>query len=158
MTGEKKPHGLRGWLIPVGVNVVLSPVVLAHTLYFEYTNILSTVGWIAQSTPGNTLYHPGFKTLIIAEVTLNVALFLLSLYLVQQFFAKKTIFPRTYSIVLMLSVVLAVFDALSITLIFPEFLILTPENIWYLGRAVLSAALCVPYLKYSERVKNTFVS
>ena len=158
MTAEiKELRGLGGWLVLVGVNVVFSPIILLRTLYHEYTEILATEAWILQTTPGSSLYHPLFKTLIIAEVMLNLFLLFMSLYLVQQFFTKKTLFPRLYSIILILSVVLLISDALVIKLIFPRMLVLTPEAIWYLFRATLSALIIVPYLRFSERVKNTFI-
>jgi len=156
-TETKDSHGLGGWLVLVGINVVFSPVILLRTLYQEYTEILSTEAWILQTTPGSSLYHPLFKTLIIAEVMLNVFLLFMSLYLVQQFFTKKQIFPRVYSIILILSVVLLISDALVIKLIFPQLLVLTPEAVWHLIRATLSALIIVPYLRLSKRVKLTFI-
>ena len=157
MEKNKKIQGLGGWLILIGINVVVSPIVLLHALVSVYIEILSKDSWIWQSTPGQPLYNPTFKTLVIAEVGMNVGLFFISLYLVQQFFGKKMLFPRLYSVFLIFSFLFLLSDMLVFHLIFPELKIVNRETLWFIIRAGAGAAICVPYLKYSERVKNTFI-
>jgi hypothetical protein len=157
MEQQKKLQWLRGGLVLVGLNVLLSPTLLFSRLYFEYTEVLSTETWLLLSTAGSPLYHQKFTAFIFAQVALNTCLFLFSICIVQQFFAKKKTFPEHYFIMLLLLLVLFMLDILAALLIFPNLLSLTLKSLYFTLWGMLSAAFFLPYIRYSGRVKNTFV-
>ena len=67
MTDNNDLKGLRGWLIVVGLGVVIWPLRLLAELLPLYYEIFTTGSFEVLTTPGSDAYHPMWAPLIIFE-------------------------------------------------------------------------------------------
>jgi len=80
-----------------------------------------------------------------------------SLYLVYLFFTKNRFFPKFYILIAISSIIFIIIDAWLVTKVLPSEPMLDEETMRELTRALISAAIWVPYMLVSKRVKATFV-
>ena len=147
--------GLGGWLILVGLGVILTPF-----------NYLSTIPEF-QSVFQDNLYDelvsvkPLFGPLIWTEIVVNIIFFLSSIYLIFLFFAKKTFFPKLFIWLALGSLVFVIVDAIVAGMIFKDMLtdepFFDPETIKEIVRMSIQVIIWVPYIMISKRVKATFI-
>ena len=100
--------GLGGWLILVGIGVVLGPIKLLGLTIIEFSNAFSEGTLEAITTPGTESYVPLVGPYIICELIVTAGLFIALLYLVFLFFSKKLEFPKWYIRILALSLFLSI--------------------------------------------------
>jgi|GEM_PF-2822328 len=94
MSDEKELKGLGGWLILVGIGVVLGPIRLLAVFLPLYFPMFSDGTWAALTTPSSEVYTPYFGTMLIAEMCFNSLMLLACLFLVFLFFTKKPSLPK----------------------------------------------------------------
>ena len=123
--------GLGGWLILVGLGVIISP------------------------------FYILFGLLIWMEIVVNLIIFLCSIYLIFLFFAKKTFFPKFYIWFVFGSLAFVIVDAIVAGMLVKDMLpdepIFDSETIKEIVRLLITAIIWVPYMMVSKRVKATFV-
>ena len=95
MQDNNELKGLGGWLILVGIGVVISPFRILLTLVQTFKPILEDGTWEAITTIGSDAYHPLWETVIIGEMTFNIVMVILWAYLVYLFLVN-TIFFRDF--------------------------------------------------------------
>lgn len=135
------PVGIGGWLILPAIGLVLSPILNFFTFISEL-EILS----------GGSLYD--YETLITFEV-IYIALFIIfQIYTAVKFFTKKMDAPQLVILVLIVNIVGLAIIALWIASIGD----LPDEISMGVVRAIIAAAIWIPYFKRSLRVMNTFVN
>ena len=105
MTDTNALKGLGGWLILVGIGVVLSPFRLLYTLIPVYQPIFEDGTWEALTTESSEVYNPYFSTLLFGEITFNVLMISACIYLIYLFFSKHYFFPKLYIAILVASLV-----------------------------------------------------
>ncbi len=160
---DKKPHitkkyeGLGGWLILVGISVVISPLRLLTELK-TFLPIFNNGTWEALTTPTLESYNSFFSSLLIGEILFNSLMMLFSAYLIYLFFTKKSFFPKLYIWVLILNLVFIPLDAILVSLAFPNTEVFDVETIKAIGKALLASLIWIPYLLISKRVKATFIN
>jgi hypothetical protein len=152
------PKGLGGWLILVGLSVILSPFILIAQVNQLYGEMLEWEDgtWDLLTTPGTEYYIEGFAPLIIAELSVNLSLILFGFILVFLFFKKHYRFPKLYIYYLAIPLIIIPFDdhvasrVLDVEAFDSE---ITKDYF----QSWIAALIWIPYMLISKRVKSTFV-
>ncbi len=149
--------GLNGWLILVGIGVVMSPIRLLITMVPIYQPILEDGTWKALTTVGSESYTPYFGSLLIGEMVFNAIMFAASIYLIYLFFSKHHLFPKLYILIVAASLIFIPLDAWLVNQLFPSLPMFDKETTTEFLRSIFTAAIWIPYMLISKRVKATFV-
>ena len=157
MTEEKDLEGLGGWLIFVGLGIVISPLRIIALIFPTYSEIFSNGSWEVLTTPGTEAYNPLWGPILIGEISINAALVIAWIFIAFIFFSKKTIFPKWYIGILLFTLTFILIDALAIKSVMPNVPVFDPETIKEFGRSLIVTLICVPYMLVSKRVKATFI-
>ena len=88
MDGVPK-SGLGGWLILVGIGVVLAPFILSATFFPIFIPLFTDGTMETITSSENGIFHPLLGPLIYLEIVVNSALIILHFYLIYLFFWKK---------------------------------------------------------------------
>jgi hypothetical protein len=108
MTDKNKLKGLSGWLILVGIGVVLNPIRLLFSLIPAYKPIFADGVWEALTTPGSAVYTPYFGALFIGEFIFNTLMFAACIYLIYLFFSKHYLFPKVFIGIALVSLIFSI--------------------------------------------------
>lgn len=157
MEDESKLRGLGGWLILVGIGVVVSPLRQLVELLPMYGELFADGTIEALSVPGSEFYTPWFFTFLVGEMAINLLVFLAGLWLIYLYFTKHYLFPKVYIALVVISLAFILFDAWVVTLIFPEMEMLDPETLREVARTTIALCVWAPYMLVSRRVALTFV-
>ena len=155
-SGAKSLDGLGGWLILVGLGVVLAPVRLLLQLVPIYSGIFATGVWTQISTPGSGVYNPALKWFIGGELVFNILMISAAIYLIYLFFAKHQRFPKLYIAIIVVSLLMVPLDAVVGSWLIPNTPVWDPQTTRDFARSALVAVIWIPYMLVSKRVKATF--
>lgn len=150
--------GLRGWLILVGIGVVLTPIFGLHKLVTVFLPMFQNGDWEALTTVGEVAYMPNFAAVVIFEIASNCLLYLLAIGGVFLFFTKSRMFPKVWIIVMGASAIAVIVDSALIAVFLPAL-----EGVDDAGLIrdsivqTLASAVWITYLLKSKRVKATFI-
>ena len=157
-TTSKDPlDGLSGWLILVGLGLVISPLRIAFQIFPPLSEIFTSGAFEALTTPGSAAYHQFWAPIIYGEIIVNAAMLTTWLYTGLLFFKKKRQFPRWFIGILLFTLTFIVLDATSIRLVLPSEPIFDPDTTRNLIRTFVTSIIWVPYMLVSKRVSRTFV-
>ncbi|MDR2081740.1 MAG: DUF2569 domain-containing protein [Campylobacteraceae bacterium] len=159
MTKEKNLEGLGGWLILVGIGVVLSPIRMAIETCLTYPKLFTNGIWSLLATAGTEVYNPFLAGILIVEIIVNIALVFAWILLAYLFFSKKKIFPKCFIAILLFNLIFIFMDALAVKIAFPYepmFDAQTSRELVLVGR-LIAVLIWAPYMLISKRVKATFV-
>jgi hypothetical protein len=154
---DSGPVGLRGWLLLVGIGVILGPIRLMMGMVSIYAPFWDAAMISIVTDPFAENFNPLISALVIGGFAANTSLLLAQLYLIYGYFKQKKWFPRVYVSVLLLSIIYIFLDALAAAYAFPGETVWDNEAKKDLTRLIISAFIWVPYMFVSRRVKNTFV-
>lgn len=157
MTDNNELKGLGGWLILVGIGVVLSPIRLLSTLVPTFKPVFEDGTWEALTTEGSDAYAPYFGSLLVGEMVFNTIMVAASIYLIYLFFSKHYLFPKLYIGIVAASLIFIPLDAWVVTLVFPGEPMFDPDTTKEFMRSLIVGVIWVPYMLLSKRVKVTFV-
>lgn len=157
MTEEKNLEGLGGWLVLVGLGIVISPLRIIGMVFPIYSEIFSNGSWEVLTTPGTEAYNPLWAPILYGEMAINGALVLVWIFVAFLFFSKKNAFPKWYIGMLLFTLAFILVDALAIKAMLPNEPIFDPETTKELGRSLIASLIWIPYMLVSKRVKATFV-
>ena len=155
---EPAPVGLGGWLILVGIGVVVSPFVIGLSSYGTFMPIFEDGSWEYLTTPGTEGYHSWWGPVVIGEIAFNFALLVGHVILIALFFLKKKLFPSMYILLVVINIVGVLADAAIAKVLLPDIPFFDEETKRTLLRSLFSAMIWVPYMHVSRRVKATFVN
>ena len=96
MNENNELKGLGGWLVLVGIGVVVGPFRIAYEFGPLYYSIFTDGSFEYLTTPGTEAYHQLWGLLLVFEAVCNSLIVLASLYLIYLFFSKHYIFPKAY--------------------------------------------------------------
>jgi hypothetical protein len=149
--------GLGGWLILIGIGVVLAPFRLLAAVVPAFAPIFTEDYWDQLTTVDSPAYHPVWAPLIIGEIVVNSGLILVSFYLIYLYFSKHYMFPKLYIAVAVFSLAFIVADAWLATIVLPDEPMFDPDTFKEVARGLVGVVIWVPYMLVSRRVKATFV-
>ena len=155
---NKKLEGLGGWLILVGLGVIFAPLRIATQMLPIYSNMFADGTFAVVTTPGTETYNPYWRAILLGEITINIGLLLVWLYICFLFFSKKTVFPKWFITITLFTLCFIVTDAFAIKMVLPEQPVFDAETLKELIRSLISSCIWVPYMLVSKRVKATFVN
>jgi hypothetical protein len=147
--------GIRGWLILIAIGVVLSPLSFAGTILVD-SEAYSAETWAALTTPSGSAYHPMWAPALLFELFGNLSLLVLSCLLVWLFFRKRRTFPAFYILLVLAHGSFLVLVEV-VCLAIPGLDAFNGESVGEITRAAIGAAIWIPYMRMSKRVKSTFV-
>jgi transglutaminase-like putative cysteine protease len=155
---DVEPRPIGGWLCLVGLGILLSPLRCLYDIW-QSPQFFNRSFWSALFVLSGTVRNFLLGILSAGELVYNCALLVYLILIIILFFKRRTIFPiAAISLYLLVLVVqacdLAVVAALKIKPI------TAAEGAQYgreIFQAVVAAAIWVPYLFLSKRVKETFV-
>lgn len=154
-TSEGK--GISGWLILVAIGLVVAPFRLYFTTLTLYPDLFENGSWSLLTDPSSTEYVRGVALLLYSEIVFNLFLLSCLIYLIYLFFSKKAIFPKAYITVSVIGLIYLPINAVMASMLFPQTTIFDTETIKDILLTLVSAAIWIPYMLRSSRVKNTFV-
>lgn len=157
MNNFEELKGLSGWLILVGIGVVLGPIRLIATTIPVFQPIFSDGTWEALTTVGSGAYNPIWAPLLIGEITYNVSMFIALLYLAYLFFTKHYRFPAAYIFIVVVSLFFIPIDAWVVKFVLPDEPMFDPATTKEFLRVLIGGLIWIPYMLLSKRVKATFV-
>ncbi len=150
------PTGLGGWLILLGISLVLGVLVRCFGL-LQNVGVMTGPDWTALTSPGGAAYDPWWGPGIIIEIVMLSGLFALNLYVLFLFFTKRRRFPLFIIIFGLSNILVALIDFVICSLIhnFPE------QAKGALTQAIIQSVVYTTvwglYVTKSLRVRNTFV-
>ena len=155
--GSSDPRlvGLGGWLVLLGIGVVLSPLQLILQLadvrfFYDLTQ------WDKLTHPSGDMYHPHWAPFILLELFANSFVFVWTILNIVLFFTRRTSAPTLLAmlfIVQPLIVGIDLFVAGSLGLPGME---VEPKEKWDLAGIAVRGLLWATYLLVSVRVRSTF--
>lgn len=157
MTEDGELRGLGGWLILVGIGVVIGPVIMLSTFITAYKPIFEDGTWEALTAPGSEAYVPYFVPLIVGELVVNAILLAAAVLLIFLFFSKHYFFPKLYIGIVAASLIIIPLDAWLVTKVFPDVPMFDPDTTREFLRTLISGLIWVPYMLVSKRVRATFI-
>ena len=157
MAEDHIPEGLRGWLVLVGLGIILSPLVLMAQVLPTYIQIFSDGSWSALTTPGTQAYNPLWAPILIGELAINSGLVLAWIFISFLYFSKRRTFPKLYISILLFTLALILVDAVVIKSVLPDTPVFDAETAKQFARSLIAVLIWVPYMLVSKRVKATFV-
>jgi hypothetical protein len=152
------PVGLGGWLILVGLGVVISPFRMIYegvTLYGPLLreNVLQTL-----ADPSSPAYIAYLAEFIYLEIGFNVVFVVWAIVNFGMFFSRSKRFPASFRYFLIANLVFLIGDALVLSRLFPDEIAFDAETTKAVFQSAITASIWVPYTLLSKRVKNTFVN
>jgi hypothetical protein len=156
MSEYKEKEGLGGWLILVGLGLVLTPFILLAQMNI-YKEIFSDGTWEALTLQSSDLYTPFFGVFMCFELLGNCVFLIAYICLAFLFFKKKRIFPRLWIIAALSNLAFILIDGLFGKVVFPADPMFDEETLGEVIKQAISCAIWIPYMLKSVRVRNTFV-
>lgn len=154
---DAKGTPIGGWLILIGIGLVLSPILILVGLIGEdgfYNANTWAVLWSQEGVLGKPLI-----ILVVFELLGNLLLLFYAIILVVLFFKRRSILPKLIIIYFIFYFLFHVVDFALSYLIVGDYLTAADnqESIKEILSAALRGAIWIPYFLISERVKDTFV-
>ena len=151
--------GLGGWLILVGIGIIIRPLVLIYKFIKVYPSMFDGRVWDAMSDPTGVLYKPALTPVVIAEVFSNVALIIMNLLMVFLFFKRRRTYPMTFIVFLAATLIVLIGDhMLVVGVLHSSTASSSAQAVRLILQAAVAAAIWIPYMIVSRRVKATFVN
>ncbi len=158
MDEDSRPLEIGGWLVLVGIGTVIAPFRILYMTATIYLPILSDGTWQALTMKGSELYNPLWGPLLSGEIVFNVAMTIASFYLIFLFFSKRRTFLKWFIAISLTSLIFIPLDAWVVSLLFVDEPIFDPDTAVEFGQTAVAAAIWIPYILISKRVKATFVN
>jgi len=157
MNSPEVKAGIGGWLLLPALGLVLTPLRMSYGIYKDLWPVFSEGYWEVLTTPTSEAYHPYWAALIIFEMAGNAVLIAITLVALYFFFSKSRHTPRVMVVWLGAILAFTATDFFVADLIPAVAEQKDDQSVKELGRAVVGAAIWIPYFLVSKRVKATFV-
>jgi transglutaminase-like putative cysteine protease len=156
LTPDSNLAGLGGWLILVGIGVTLRPLLLIIQGCTAMNASFHQDTWDAMTTPGNAGYQSALGPLIVTEVIGNLILIVGSVLMLILFYGRKHLFPATAIALMSFSVLFLSFDDWASHHLIKIAATAGKAPPPQAAQAIVQAAIWIPYMLISRRVKATF--
>ena len=148
-------NGIGGWLILLAIGQVLLPLRFAKPIWDVVSATMNTSSWRSLTDPIESTYNAWWAPALLFELFFNVGAFLFAVLLVALFFTKKAAWRPAFALFLIFFLVGAVLDTVFVDRI-PSAAEPVLTSVADLAPIVLAAAIWIPYVSFSKRVKATF--
>lgn len=148
-------NGIGGWLILLAIGHVLLPLRFVKPIWNVVSATMDTGSWRALTDPIESSYNAWWAPALLFELCLNIGAFVFAVLLVALFFTKKAAWRRAYALFLISFLLGAVIETILIDRI-PSATEPILTFVADLAPIVLAAAIWIPYVSFSKRVKATF--
>lgn len=139
-----------GWMILPLIGLIISPFRLTYDLF--QLGFLNSATWNFVYTDGGSI---GFLIFFTLECIANVGLLVFAIFLIIQFFKRRTSLPNLISIYFLLNILSVVLDTWIADAAFD--LSMEDEDVSSIVRLLVASCIWIPYFQISTRVKDTFV-
>ena len=139
-------EGLDGWLVIVGIQLVLILAFLSYLYLIPLSlHLLANPDvWESMTSPGAFVY----------SIIMSFILLIVYCYLTYLFFRKKKIFPKLYCYTFIFNAIYIYSILFLSTFASPEDQYDSKYAVWF----TIMCLICIPYMLMSKRVKATFVN
>lgn len=147
-----------GWLILLGIGIVLNPFRLIFSSYSIFSDVFSVENWNSFTTVNGIYYHKLWKPIIFFELSINIILFIFSLVILVLFFKKSKLFPKLWIINICTFLLFGIIDLLLCRQV--HFIVEQGMNDFYqpIIQSFFTLGIWGTYLMKSKRVKDTFIN
>jgi hypothetical protein len=152
------PEGIGGWLVLPLLGLIVTPIRMVYQFLTDLWPVLNASTWNALTVSGSPAYHPLWEPLIIFEVVANIVVFAFGLWVLMAFFGKYRQTPKLFIIWIASHAAMQLVDVILGSQIPAVAAETDQQSIMDLARALVGAAIWIPYFLRSKRVANTFVS
>lgn len=146
--------GLGGWLVLVGIAVVIRPIRIVAELWPSFPTYVNLDTWQVMTTSTSAAFQPSYAIIAPTEMVLNLVLMISSILLVALFFKRRKIFPRVMIAYLAFELATVIFECWATQELGAK--AESAQAYSNLLRGFLSCAVWIPYFCVSRRVKLTF--
>lgn len=157
MNDNNELKGLGGWLILVGIGVVIGPFRLAYEYGPMYYSIFTDGTFEFLTNTTSEAFHPLWGPLLVGEALYNSLMILTSMCLIYLFFSKHYLFPKVYIAIVVVSLVFIPLDAWIGSFVITDEPMFDPATTKEFVRTLVGGIIWIPYMLISKRVKATFV-
>jgi hypothetical protein len=158
---ERRYDSIGGWLILVGIGILITPFVLSYGVIKLYSNVININYYYYYFNEASRDYHPlrGYYEILLNFG--NIFFIVASVFLIALFLQKRSSFRIYYCAYRIINVVFLIIDLILIYTfvenpISAENRILINTEAAALGKVVFQSCIWVPYIWFSERSKHTF--
>jgi hypothetical protein len=151
------PKGLGGWLILVGMGLIIGSIKLIVSCISLYKPIIELDLLKDVADINSELYNPNLELLIYAETIVNTFLISLQFYLIYLFLRKKNIFPKYFIFITLFTILMIPIDAYLASIVLSNEKIFDEDTIKSFFQSLFAGAIWIPYMIKSKRVRNTFI-
>jgi transglutaminase-like putative cysteine protease len=148
-------NGIGGWLILLAIIQILRPLSYIKTGIDLYQTMFNTHSWRSLTDPIESAYDSWWAPTLLFELFFNIISLVFCALLIFLFFAKRFTWPRCFAAFLIFSIAGSILDILLV-----HHIPAATEPIWHsipeVVGALLGAAIWIPYIFLSKRVKATF--
>jgi len=146
--GDTKP--ITGWLVLVAIGLYITPFTVSYLIYTsEYYSFSYWTNYI--SSYNKFPFLAG--ALYFSELLLNIGIILFSILLIVLMHQRRRSFPMLFVWFRVICLVVVIID----TLMLAKLVGLDTLDYSDLVKTIIGATIWIPYMLYSQRVKNTFV-
>jgi Protein of unknown function (DUF2569). len=148
-------NGIGGWLILLAIGQVLLPLRFVKPIW-DVVSLTTNTSFLRSLTdPIESGYNAWWAPVLLFELFFNVGAFLFAVLLIALFFTKKAAWRRAFALFLIFFLLGAVLDTVFVDRI-PSAAEPVLTSVATLAPGVLAAAVWIPYVSFSKRVKATF--
>ncbi len=153
------PKGLGGWLVLVQIGLYVTLIRSFLMVYDFFLNSHGSEGWNALTSPGSADYHTLWKPTLVFEVSANIILLLLTVYLLILLYNKRAVFPRWLILYYIIGLGMQIILIILVSNI-PQSAELTAGSslLSNIARGLVNSLIWTAYILRSKRVQNTFVN
>jgi hypothetical protein len=149
---ENKAVG--GWLILIGIGLCFTPFRIVHDL-FSNEALFINGSWTVFFNPNSPGYNFPLGLIVFIEMVVNAFLLVFVILSIILFFTKRNIFAKTYSILLISSLIFIIIDSFIVLHLTSREITSAETN--ELLTIFIRTSLVTAYLLISERSKETFI-
>ena len=155
MKTDTEPSGLAGWLLLIPIGLVTGIFRMSKAVLTTLNGLTSDDAWTALMTPPT--YHPLLVPLLLFQIVASALFAVASIALLYLYLRKSQHFPRMFVVYLSLSVAYVLIYRAVGGFVPAAAEVLNTRAGWVeLVVAATAAAVWIPYILRSRRVKNTF--
>lgn len=148
-------NGIGGWLILLAIGQVLRPFTFIKTGIDVFSTTMNTNSWRVLTDPVESSYHAWWAPSLLFELFFNMGMLLFAVLLIGLFFTKRVAWRRAFVVFFIVDAVGLLLDTLLVNQI-PSAAESAVVSLGYIIPVVAAAAVWIPYVLVSKRVKATF--